>query len=135
MSFLSRHSRLARRVARLVPYYEYDGDRLFRSDGAPAEVAQRRREGFLRLAALYGERFAETARLTAEVEASISDVQFTDTYRVPFQYTRFVRRHLKGGTFLRASSGVTVTDLDGNVLYDLTGSYGVNLFGYDFYKE
>jgi glutamate-1-semialdehyde 2,1-aminomutase len=30
---------------------------------------------------------------------------------------------------------VTVTDMDGNRLYDLTGSYGVNLFGYDFYKE
>jgi glutamate-1-semialdehyde 2,1-aminomutase len=27
-----------------------------------------------------------------------------------------------------------VTDLDGNEFYDLTGSYGVNLFGYDFYK-
>src|ERR1700750_146990 len=27
------------------------------------------------------------------------------------------------------------TDLDGNSFYDLTGSYGVNLFGYDFYKE
>jgi glutamate-1-semialdehyde 2,1-aminomutase len=25
--------------------------------------------------------------------------------------------------------------LDGNVFYDLTGSYGVNLFGYDFYKS
>jgi glutamate-1-semialdehyde 2,1-aminomutase len=29
---------------------------------------------------------------------------------------------------------VTVTDLDGNRFYDLTGSYGVNVFGYDFYK-
>jgi glutamate-1-semialdehyde 2,1-aminomutase len=36
---------------------------------------------------------------------------------------------------LQASSGVTVTDLDGNVFYDLTGSYGVNIFGNDFYKE
>ena len=27
-----------------------------------------------------------------------------------------------------------VTDLDGNARYDLTGSYGVNLLGYDFYK-
>jgi glutamate-1-semialdehyde 2,1-aminomutase len=29
---------------------------------------------------------------------------------------------------------VQVEDLDGNRFYDLTGSYGVNLFGYDFYK-
>jgi glutamate-1-semialdehyde 2,1-aminomutase len=132
---LRGHSRIARWVAGLVPFYEYDEAQLFGSDDAPPAVAQRRREGFTRLAALYGARFAETARLTTEVEASISDLQFTETYRVPFQYTRFVRRHLKSGTFLRASAGVTVTDLDGNVFHDLTGSYGVNVFGNDFYKE
>jgi len=33
------------------------------------------------------------------------------------------------------SAGVTVTDVDGNIFYDLTGSYGVNIFGNDFYKE
>jgi glutamate-1-semialdehyde 2,1-aminomutase len=46
-----------------------------------------------------------------------------------------VRENLGAGSFLQASSGVTVTDLDGNVFYDLTGSYGVNIFGNDFYKE
>ena len=29
---------------------------------------------------------------------------------------------------------MTITDLDGNSSYDLTGSYGVNVFGYGFYK-
>ena len=38
-------------------------------------------------------------------------------------------------SFLQRSCGVKVTDLDGNEFYDLTGSYGVNLFGYDFYKQ
>jgi glutamate-1-semialdehyde 2,1-aminomutase len=132
---LRGHSRMARRVAAQVPFYEYDDAQIFRSDDAPDAIAARRRAGFMRLAAIYRDRFAQTARQTAEVEDAISDVQFTDTYRVPFQYSRFVRAHLKGGTFLRESSGVTVTDLDGNVFYDLTGSYGVNVFGYDFYKE
>ena len=36
---------------------------------------------------------------------------------------------------MESSAGVTVTDIDGNVFYDLTGSYGVNIFGNDFYKE
>jgi glutamate-1-semialdehyde 2,1-aminomutase len=35
---------------------------------------------------------------------------------------------------VQSSDGVTVTDLDGNRSYDLAGSYGVNLLGYDFYK-
>jgi len=54
---------------------------------------------------------------------------------VPFQFSRFVREHLSAGAFVQSSSGVTLTDLDGNRFYDLTGSYGVNVFGYDFYKE
>jgi glutamate-1-semialdehyde 2,1-aminomutase len=42
---------------------------------------------------------------------------------------------LPSTAFVQSSSGVTVTDLDGNHAYDLTGSYGVNVLGYDFYKE
>jgi glutamate-1-semialdehyde 2,1-aminomutase len=72
--------------------------------------------------------------LTAETAEGVSDMQFTANYRVPFQFSRHVREHLKGGSFLRASESVQVEDLDGNRLYDLTGSYGVNVFGYDFYK-
>jgi len=132
---LSGDSRIARRIAALVPFYEYDEVRFFRSDDAPEDIAARRRAGFMRLANLYRERFQETLRLTAEVEDSISDLQFTGAYRVPFQYSRFVRRHLKAGAFVCSSSGVSLTDLDGNRFYDLTGSYGVNVFGYDFYKE
>ena len=73
--------------------------------------------------------------MTAEAAERISDLQFTETYRVPFQYSRLVREHLGTGAFVQSSAGVTVTDLDGNVFYDLTGSYGVNIFGNDFYKE
>ena len=126
---------MARRIAALVPFYEYDEARFFRCDHAPEDVATRRRAGFMRLAELYRVRFAETVRRTAEVAEDISDLQFTDAYRVPFQFSRFVRRHLRAGAFLQSSSGVTLTDLDGNRLYDLTGSYGVNVLGYDFYKD
>src|SRR5262245_41724808 len=124
---LTGHARMARRVAALVPFYEYDERRFFSSDGAPAEIAEQRRAGFMRLSALYKTRFAETLRRTAEVAEGISDLQFTETYRVPFQYSRLVREHLPSGAFLQASDGVTVTDLDGNRFFDLTGSYGVNL--------
>jgi len=131
---LTGHARIARRVAALVPYYAYGEDRFFLSDGAPAEIAERRRAGFAGLAALYRQRYARGAALTAEAEGAISDLQFTGRYRVPFQYSRYLREHLKTGTFLQSSEGVTVTDLDGNRFYDLAGSYGVNLFGVDFYK-
>jgi glutamate-1-semialdehyde 2,1-aminomutase len=132
---LSGHSRMARRVAALVPFYEYDASRFFRADEAPEGVATARRAGFVRLAALFAARFERTQALTAEIVDSISDLQFTSRYRVPFQFSGYVRRHFKAGAFVASSSGVKVTDLDGNELYDLTGSYGVNVFGYDFYKD
>jgi glutamate-1-semialdehyde 2,1-aminomutase len=132
---LTGHARLARRIASLIPFYEYDEDRFFRSDDPPEAIAARRRDGFLRLSSLYQERFARTRAATAQIKTRVSDLQFIDAYRVPFQYSRFVRQHLGAGSLLASSSGVTFTDLDGNVFYDLAGSYGVNLFGYDFYKE
>jgi glutamate-1-semialdehyde 2,1-aminomutase len=132
---LTGHVRMARRIAALIPFYEYDEARIFRCDEAPDEVAARRRAAFMRLADLYRARFARTVERTREIAESVSDVQFTDAYRVPFQFSRFVRRHLTAGSFVQSSSGVTITDLDDNHLYDLTGSYGVNVFGYDFYKE
>jgi len=131
---LAGHARIARSIAALVPYYSYDEDRFFRSDGAPGDVVARRRAGFAHLVGLYRLRYPRGAALTAQAEVAISDLQFTSRYRVPFQYSRYVREHLKFGSFLESSDGVTVTDLDGNRFYDLAGSYGVNLFGHDFYK-
>ena len=132
---LAGHSKMSRRVARLIPFYEFSADDFFRSDGAPAAIAQQRHDAFFALGRLYGERYARGRQMTAEAAGRISDLQFTETYRVPFQYSRLVREHLATSAFVQSSAGVTVTDVDGNVSYDLTGSYGVNIFGNDFYKE
>jgi glutamate-1-semialdehyde 2,1-aminomutase len=131
---LAGHARWSRRLAALTPFYEYDEHRFFCCDGAPDDLAARRRDGFAQLSALYRTRFAQTVALTAQARESISDLQFTGAYRVPFQFSRRVRENLPTGSFVQSAQGVTVTDLDGNEFYDLTGSYGVNLFGHDFYK-
>jgi len=132
---LTGHSKMSKLAARLIPHYEFDINDFFRSDGAPSEIATKRKDGFFRLADVYKTRFARSREMTKEAASQISDLQFTQVYRVPFQYSRLVRENLGAGTFMQASSGVTLTDLDGNVFYDLAGSYGVNIFGYDFYKE
>jgi glutamate-1-semialdehyde 2,1-aminomutase len=132
---LSGHARLARRIAGLIPFYTYTDERFFASDGAPDEIAACRRAGFWRLSRLYHERFARTLQLTREAAPGISDLQFTAAYRVPFQYRDTVLTALPVGAFAESTAGMVITDLDGNRLYDLSGSYGVNLFGYDFYKS
>jgi glutamate-1-semialdehyde 2,1-aminomutase len=131
---LAGHSRIAKRVARLIPFYSFNQDSFFKVDGAPDNIASLREAGFMRLSHIYRQRFAQSVSLTNQATTSISDLQFTGRYRVPFQFSHLVSEHLKSGSFMQSSSGVTLTDLDGNTFYDLTGSYGVNVLGYDFYK-
>ena len=131
---LTGHARMAKRVAGWIPGFAYGPDRFFNADGVPDAVAERRRQGFERLAALYAQRFAQGAALTAQAAEGLSDLQFTGRYRVPFPFSAMVRQHLRAGSFVTQASGVMLQDLDGNQLHDLTGSYGVNVFGVDFYK-
>src|SRR5260370_36709846 len=47
---LTGHSKMSRRVARLIPFYEFDINAFFRSDGGPAEGATQRQDGLFRVA-------------------------------------------------------------------------------------
>ena len=132
---LQGHSKMARRVARLVPFYEFHGEALFDCDGAPESVAQRRRQGFEALSARLGGTSSQSRQLTSVLEHDLSDTQFINSYRVPFQFRSAVHDHLLPGMVADASSGTCIRDIDGHWHYDLSGSYGVNIFGYDFYKS
>lgn len=131
---LQGHVRLARLIVRQIPFYEYDERRFFRCDGAPPAVAEARRADFQRLSRLFHERFSRTREFGAAIRSSVSDAQFVDAYRVPFQFRSMVQRHLPVASVADVSDGVRVRDLDGNWAYDLSGSYGVNVLGYEFYK-
>jgi glutamate-1-semialdehyde 2,1-aminomutase len=131
---LTGHVKWGKRIASRLRFYEYDAKGFFRADDPPEPVARRREAGFAALADRFASKYAKGRAATAEARASLSDLQFIDAYRVPFQFARHAARNLGTSAFCEASDGVTLTDLDGNRAYDLAGSYGVNLFGYDFYK-
>ena len=132
---LAGHPRTARRVAALLPSYRYSEDQAFAVDGAPPQVVAQRKAAFAQLVARCQQRFPKSLAASAEAAQSLSDLQFISAYRVPFQFRDLAAKGLKVGSFVQSTAGVTVTDLDGNTFYDLTGSYGVNLFGNDFYKQ
>jgi glutamate-1-semialdehyde 2,1-aminomutase len=132
---LRGHARWSRRMARQVPAYSFDHAQFFASDGAPAAIAERRRAGLSRLTQSCAAKSPKSLAYTATLENSLSDVSFTSAYRVPFPYRERLPRVLRQATVIEESAGVRIRDLDGTWRYDLTGSYGVNVFGYDFYKE
>ncbi|MCX7277142.1 MAG: aminotransferase class III-fold pyridoxal phosphate-dependent enzyme [Burkholderiales bacterium] len=132
---LTGHPRMARRMAAQLPSYRYDETQAFGLDGAPPDVVGLRKTALARLAAQFSERYAKSLALTRAAEGDISDMQFIAAYKLPYQFRELFGKALKTGSFVQSTSGVTLTDLDGNVFYDLTGSYGVNLFGNDYYKD
>lgn len=132
---LAGHPRNARRLASMLPNYSYDEAHAFGVDGAPDDVVARRKIAFDDLVKQLQTRYPKSLQETADVVNGLSDLQFISAYRVPFQFRKLAGKGLKVGSFVQSTSGVTVTDLDGNQFFDLAGSYGVNLFGYDFYKE
>jgi len=132
---LTGHSRMAKRMARWIPGYAYDEEHFFACDDAPPEVVLQRRAGFHALAGRLLAKSPQSIAMTVQAREGIPDLRFTGAYRVPFQFSPYLREHLKVGAFLESADGVSVTDLDGQRYLDLTGSYGVNVMGVDFYKS
>ena len=131
---LAGHPRNARRIAALLPSYNYSEAHVFGVDGAPEDIILRRRIAFDSLVERLRNRFPKSQQASADVAGQLSDLQFVSAYRIPFQFRKLAAKGLKIGSFVQSTAGVTLTDLDGNVLFDLTGSYGVNLLGNDVYK-
>jgi glutamate-1-semialdehyde 2,1-aminomutase len=132
---LQGHPRLARRVSRLIPFYQHTGDAFFACDGAPAAIAARRRAGFEALAAYTAETYPESVALGQELANSVADADFVDAHRVPFPFRQRVRQALPLTNVIKATEGNRVRDADGNWLWDLTGSYGMNVLGHEAYRE
>lgn len=132
---LRGHAKMSKRMARLLPFYEYSQSQSFSCDGAPKDIVATRHAGFNALKARLQSRTPRTIAASKELEGKLSDVDFTNQYRVPFQFRNLMAREMNLGLMADTSSGTQLRDLDGNWSYDLTGAYGVNLYGYDFYKE
>ena len=131
---LGGHLRMAKRVAKWIPGYHYGETQWFSVDGAPTQVAQQRQAGLEKLGKTLRSRSPQTLSMTEQTKPMVSDMQLISQYRVPFQFRELLSQHIQLGSYWRESQGVWLIDLDGNPFMDVTGSYGVNLFGMDFYK-
>src|SRR5262245_15072460 len=70
---LKGHPRIALRLARRLPHYEFSEDELFACDGAPGEIAMQRRRGFQELGRLLRERAPRTIGLSESIKQDVSD--------------------------------------------------------------
>lgn len=132
---LRGHSKWSRRIAALIKSFSYNEQVFYQTDGAPDDVAVKRKKALQDLGVTIQKQSPRTFEHALSLEQNISDVQFVSHYRVPFPFSLYLPKVFKLGSIIDESKGTKVKDIDGNWRYDLSGSYGVNVFGYDFYKD
>jgi glutamate-1-semialdehyde 2,1-aminomutase len=125
----------SRMLAQWVKTNDYAGEDFFRADGAEAAVVTRRQEALDRLAAFFQEEHPQSISWGNVIREGLSDLRFTDAGRVPFPFARVMRERFNLCSVVTASRGTKLLDIDGHWSLDVTGAYGVNVAGYDQYKE
>jgi len=126
---------LSRILSRWVKTNDYLGQEFFRADGADEATVIRRQQALDRLAAFFQDEHPRSVSWGNAIREGLSDLRFTDAGRVPFPFARVMREKFNLCSVVTASKGPKLLDIDGHWSLDVTGSYGVNVAGYDQYKE
>jgi glutamate-1-semialdehyde 2,1-aminomutase len=127
--------RLSRLMAPLLGTRDYSSEEFLRADGATDRWVEVRRRAVDRLAGFLQARSAKSNAWGNEIRNSFSDLRFTDANRVPFPFARTMREKFNLCSVVDASHGPHLRDLDGNWTIDVSGSYGLNVAGFDRYKD
>ncbi len=125
----------SRRLSKWVKSRDYSAEEFLRADGAGERWIELRKQALDRLAAILQARCAKSIAWGNEIRESFSDLRFTDANRVPFPFMRTMREKFNLCSVVTASQGPKLRDLDGNWTLDVSGSYGLNVAGFDRYKE
>lgn len=125
----------SRWLSQVMGRHEHTFEEIPAADGAPLECVDRRRRGLDALADSLDRRFTRSNAWSASVRGRLSDLRFTDVSRVPFPFANAVRGRLPLCSVAVAASGPRLLTLDGEWTLDVSGSYGVNVAGYDHYRS
>ncbi len=126
---------LSRRLSDWVKSLSYSEQDVWGADGAGERWVQLRKDAIDRLSAYFQTHCAKSIAWGNDIRGSFSDLRFTDANRVPFPFNRTVREKFSLCTVVTESKGPKLRDLDGNWSLDVSGSYGLNVAGFDRYKE
>jgi len=126
---------LSRKLSNWVKSRDYTEEEFLRADGAGKPWIERRKQALDRLAAFLQAQHGQSIAWAEALSKSFSDLRFTDANRVPFPFARVMREKFNLCSVVTASQGPRLKNLDGHWTIDVSGSYGVNVAGFDRYKE
>ena len=123
---------LARRLSRLVKSRDYDAAAFFDADGAGESWATRRRAGARPAGAAPECPVSARRSPGASGSARASPTCASPTPRAcRFRSRGSMREQFNLSSVVTASDGPRLRDLDGHWTLDVSGSYGVNVAGFD----
>ena len=117
-------------VVDLIPRFAITAENFFKADGATPEVAARRKRSLEGLQKGWSTKFEKCLDFGKELKTLISDVRFTSGRCFP-PFNQVVNEYLDPSMALAKTNGPEVIDIDGNKALDISGSYGVNVCGYE----
>src|SRR5712691_4434941 len=126
---------LSRRLSTWVKARDYAEEEFLRADGAGEPWIERRQKALDRLALFFQVQYARSIAWGNAIRESFSDLRFTDANRVPFPFMRVMRDKFNLCSVVTESHGPQLRDLDGHWTLDVSGAYGVNVAGFERYKE
>jgi glutamate-1-semialdehyde 2,1-aminomutase len=126
---------ISRRLAGWLNATRLTEAEMFVADGAGPSIAGRRRSGFSRLMERLSTDGSAAADVTRTLRHGFSDLRFTDASRVPFPFADVMRARFDLATVVTASRGPYLQGLDGRWSLDVSGSYGLNVAGWERYKD
>ena len=126
---------VSRRLSRVVRGRVATEPEMLSADGAPERFVAQRRTGLDALAQRLQDQSRETAVWAESIRERFSDLRFTDASRVPFPFLGVMREKFNLCSVVTESRGPRLKNLDGAWTIDVSGSYGMNVCGFDQYKE
>ena len=124
----------SRWLSNWVKSRDYTEEEFLCADGAGDSWIKRRRQALDRLAIFLRGQNKRSITWANAIRESFSDLRFTDANRVPFPFMRVMREKFDLCSVVTASQGPKLRTLDGQLTLDVSGSYGVNVAGFDNYK-
>jgi len=121
-------------VVNILPRFTIPRADFFTADGATDVVAKKREAALAKLEKRWLMKYPKCRQFGSSLKQLISDVRFTSGRCFP-PFNAVVNEHLDPSMALACTQGPCVVDIDGNKSLDISGSYGVNVCGYEAYKQ
>uniref|UniRef100_A0A7S2S0I1 Glutamate-1-semialdehyde 2,1-aminomutase n=1 Tax=Mucochytrium quahogii TaxID=96639 RepID=A0A7S2S0I1_9STRA len=122
-------------ISHIVPRWSLDNHAFFRADSPPEYIAEKREAAFEQLYKKWCNMFPKSIQESRYLADKFSDLRFCAGNRVFIPFQEKLSKWCDPCTVVDHADRTDLIDVDGHRLTDVSGSYGVNVCGYDAYKR